>query len=169
MKPTSDSKDGAAHRTVRISTLARDRVSKRKQKDESHHHGWKRAGDTISAGGSQMRKAMNELVRRRATGTPLLLCTILGVMTSVGLARVNSRVRVLDLAEQITELTDERNRLLDHKRRLQTERAYLRTPTRIRREASERLGMKPTPPERIQVIRVQQPKSDSPPPEGKGQ
>lgn len=153
-------------RTMRISTLADEGVSaadrhrhakprRAAPEGKTYGHGWARVGDMLGNREGAAGRAAAQLLPRRATGTPLLLLMVLGVMTAVGIARVNSRVRVLEYAEQITELTDEHNRLLDDKRRLETERAYLRTPSRIRREASERLGMQATPPERVQIIRVQ--------------
>lgn len=92
--------------------------------------------------------------RRRADGTPLLLFTVLAVLTGVGLARVESRIEILDVANQITELSEDHQRLLDRKRRLETERAFLRRPERVRAQASERLGMVPAPPETIQRIEL---------------
>ena len=62
--------------------------------------------------------------------------------------------RVLELAEEIGRLTDERAALLDRKRRLETERSFLRHPDRIRRQAVERLQMEVAPPERRQEIEL---------------
>lgn len=94
------------------------------------------------------------LDRRRADGTPLLLFTVLLVLTAVGLAQVQSRTEVLELANEITELSEDQQRLLDRKRRIETERAYLRRPARVSAQAAERLGMIPAPPERIQPIEL---------------
>ncbi len=138
-----------------IDAPATQRGGRARRKDSSQAHGWARKNDdTRGRSAGPMRAALGDGPHRRATGTPLLLCTVLTILTAVGLARVHSRVRVLDLAQEITTLTEERDRLLDHQRRLETERAYLRTPSRIREQATSRLGMQPTPPERIQVIRV---------------
>lgn len=125
---------------------------RRRQREESRPHGWTRSEDSGSDGLQQ------RIARwRRPSGTPLLVFTILGVLTFVGLARVHMRTRVLALGEEITELTEERRRLLDLKRRLQTERAYLRHPDRIRDHAQAELGMSPVPPERIQRIKLLEP------------
>jgi len=79
---------------------------------------------------------------------------VLAVLTCVGLARVQSRIEILDIANEITELSEDHQRLLDRKRRLETERAYLRRPERVRAQARERLGMEPAPAERIQRIEL---------------
>lgn len=116
---------------------------------EGRPHGWGRAEDP-----DQLGPKPSFLDRRRADGTPLLLFTILAVLTGVGLARVESRIEILDLANEITELSEDQQRLLDRKRRIETERAYLRRPARIGEQAAERLGMVPAPPERIQPIEL---------------
>jgi len=82
------------------------------------------------------------------------LFTALLVMTFVGIARVKARITVLDLADDISTLTRERDQLLDRKRRLEAERAYLRHPEHVRSRAIEDLGMVPATPERIQTIRL---------------
>lgn len=117
---------------------------------EGRAHGWGRADDPDRL----LAEKPSFLDRRRADGTPLLLFTVLLVLTGVGLARVQSRIEVLDLANEITELSEDQQRLLDRKRRIETERAYLRRPARIGAEAAERLGMVPAPPERIQKIEL---------------
>jgi cell division protein FtsL len=124
---------------------------------EPRAHGWGRADDPDL----RFADKPSFLDRRRADGTPLLLFTVLVVLTGVGLARVQSRIEVLDLANEITELSEEQQRLLDRKRRIETERAYLRRPARIGEEAAERLGMVPAPPERIQPIELRPPKPAS--------
>jgi cell division protein FtsL len=115
---------------------------------EARPHGFRRADDE---GGE---RAFALFDRRRADGTPLLLFTVLAVLTGVGLARVQSRIEILDVANEITELSEDHQRLLDRKRRLETERAYLRRPERVGKQASERLGMVPAAPERIQRIEL---------------
>jgi cell division protein FtsL len=116
---------------------------------EGRPHGWGRADDQ-----DRLDTKLSFLERRRADGTPLLLFTVLAVLTGVGLARVESRIEILDLANEITELSEDQQRLLDRKRRIETERAYLRRPARISEQAAERLGMAPAPPERIQPIEL---------------
>jgi hypothetical protein len=116
---------------------------------EGRPHGWGRADDP-----DRLEPKPSFLDRRRADGTPLLLFTVLAVLTGVGLARVESRIEILELANEITELSEDQQRLLDRKRRIETERAYLRRPARIGAEAAERLGMLPAPPERIQPIEL---------------
>lgn len=82
------------------------------------------------------------------------MLTVLGVITAVGLAKVQAQTRVLELGEEIGRLTDERAALLDRKRRLETERSFLRHPDRIRRQAVDRLQMEVAPPERRQEIEL---------------
>lgn len=118
------------------------------QQPTAHDHGHRRAEDE---GGDRPFALFD---RRRANGTPLLLFTVLAVLTGVGLARVESRIEILDLANEITELSEDHQRLLDRKRRLETERAFLRRPERVRVQAAERLGMVQTPPETIQRIEL---------------
>ena len=127
---------------------------------QAHAHGWGRSDDPNS-----IAEKPSFLDRRRADGTPLLLFTVLLVLTGVGLARVESRIEVLDLANEITELSEDQQRLLDRKRRIETERAYLRRPARIGEEAAERLGMVPAPPERIQPIELLPAAAPEPAPE----
>jgi hypothetical protein len=129
-----------------------ERLLRRQRPSESvegRPHGWGRADDP-----DRLDTKPSFLDRRRADGTPLLLFTVLAVLTGVGLARVESRIEILDLANEITELSEDQQRLLDRKRRIETERAYLRRPVRIGEEAAERLGMVPAPPERIQPIEL---------------
>ena len=121
---------------------------RRSSEPDSRPHGIRRADDE---GGEQGFALFD---RRRADGTPLLLFTVLAVLTCVGLARVQSRIEILDIANEITELSEDHQRLLDRKRRLETERAYLRRPERVRAQARERLGMEPAPAERIQRIEL---------------
>lgn len=134
----------------RVAAREQQRRSQRQAElDASRPHGWGRADDDVVH-----RREVGFLERRRADGTPLLLFTVLAVLTGVGLARVDSRIEVLDIANEITELSEDQQRLLDRKRRLETERAYLRRPARISEQATERLGMIPAPPERIQKIEL---------------
>ncbi|KIG17172.1 hypothetical protein DB30_03769 [Enhygromyxa salina] len=118
--------------------------------EDGRPHGWGRAEDPDAHASDRL----GFLGRRRANGTPLLLFTVLAVLTGVGLARVESRIEILDVANEITELSGDQQRLLDRKRRLETERAYLRRPARVSDQATERLGMEPAPPERIQRIEL---------------
>lgn len=126
------------------------RKQSRLEVDDARPHGWGRAEDPEAP---ELQK-FSFLDRRRANGTPLLLFTVLAVLTGVGLARVESRIEILDVANEITELSGDQQRLLDRKRRLETERAYLRRPTRVSDQATKRLGMEPAPPERIQRIEL---------------
>ncbi|HLT40011.1 MAG TPA: septum formation initiator family protein [Enhygromyxa sp.] len=133
--------------------LAAQRRNRAQQKaivEDSRPHGWGRADDPDFA----LPSKPSFLDRRRADGTPLLLFTVLAVLTGVGLAQVDSRLEILQLANEITELSEEQQRLLDRKRRLETERAYLRRPARISEQARERLGMEPAPSDRIQRIEL---------------
>jgi hypothetical protein len=123
-------------------------AGRRRQRKEGRPHGWARETDLGTAPGKRLSRL------RRPTGTPLLVFTVLGVLTFVGLARVHLRTQVLELGEEITEKTEEQARLLDRKRRLETERAFLRHPGRLRVHAQSELGMAPVPPERIQRIKL---------------
>lgn len=129
------------------------RQQRKAEVDAGRPHGWGRADDPDND-----HRRPSFLDRRRADGTPLLLFTVLAVLTGVGLARVESRIEILDVANEITELSEDQQRLLDRKRRLETERAYLRRPNRVAEQATERLGMVPAPPERIQRIELLPPK-----------
>lgn len=144
-----------------LAAARRNRAQQQAKIEDSRPHGWGRADDPDFAQPSKP----SFLDRRRADGTPLLLFTVLAVLTGVGLARVDSRLEILQIANEITELSEEQQRLLDRKRRLETERAYLRRPARIGEQARERLGMEPAPPERIQRIELlpAKPKSESEP------
>ena len=133
--------------------IAAERLRRQQSKlevDDTRPHGWGRAEDPEF----QDLDKLGFLDRRRANGTPLLLFTVLAVLTGVGLARVESRIEILDVANEITELSGDQQRLLDRKRRLETERAYLRRPARVSDQVTTRLGMEPAPPERIQRIEL---------------
>jgi hypothetical protein len=110
----------------------RRRRERQTKGEEGRPHGWRRAEDP-DAGGLARPSFFN---RRRADGTPLLLFTVLAVLTGVGLARVDSRIEILDTANEITDLSEDQQRLLDRKRRLETERAYLRRPARVGEQAA---------------------------------
>lgn len=133
------------------------RTQQRAEAEAGRPHGWVRADDADALRGSKP----SFLDRRRADGTPLLLFTVLAVLTGVGLARVESRIEVLDVANEITALSETQQQLLDRKRRLETERAYLRRPSRISEQAAERLGMIPAPAERIQKIELRPAEPDA--------
>jgi len=127
---------------------------RRQQRPESQPHGWQRAGERMIASVSRSGSAAD---RRRATpaGTTLLLTLIVGVLTAIGIARVHSTTRVLELGAEITELTTEQANLLDERRRLAAERAYLRHPDHIDEVARNRLQMIPMSPDLVQKIRLQ--------------
>ncbi len=133
-----------------LAAQRRQRAQRQAKVEESRPHGWGRADDPNFDANSRP----SFLERRRADGTPLLLFTVLAVLTGVGLARVDSRIEILQIANEITDLSEDQQRLLDRKRRLETERAYLRRPARIGEQARERLSMEPAPPERIQRIEL---------------
>jgi cell division protein FtsL len=139
-----------SHASAGLAAQRRQRAQRKASADESRPHGWGRADDPTADSGYKP----SFLDRRRADGTPLLLFTVLAVLTGVGLARVESRIEILQIANQITDLSEDQQRLLDRKRRLETERAYLRRPARISEQARERLGMESAPPERIQRIEL---------------
>ncbi|MEE9385225.1 MAG: hypothetical protein V3V08_17610 [Nannocystaceae bacterium] len=113
-------------------------------------HGWARASDRIHGEVEGGRAAGP----RRGRGLPLVLVVTLAVLTWVGISKVRTTVRVLELGKQITALTDQRAQLLDRRRRLETERAYLRHPDRIRRAATRRFDMLPASPDRIRLVSV---------------
>jgi cell division protein FtsL len=95
-------------------------------------------------------------LRSRATpaGTSLLLTVIVGVLSAIGIARVQSTTEVLAMGADITQLTAEQARLLDEMRRLAAERAYLRHPDHIGEVAQDRLGMVPIAPDLVQRIQL---------------
>jgi cell division protein FtsL len=144
--------------------VAAERLRRQQSKvevDDGRPHGWGRAEDPEFLRSEKF----GFLDHRRANGTPLLLFTVLAVLTGVGLARVESRIEILDVANEITELSGDQQRLLDRKRRLETERAYLRRPARVSEQATTRLGMEPAPPERIQRIELLPAATPEPEPE----
>ena len=128
-----------------LAAKRRTRAQRQTVDDDSRPHGWGRAEDPNIDPDAKP----SFLDRRRADGTPLLLFTVLAVLTGVGLARVDSRIEILQVANEITDLSEDQQRLLDRKRRLETERAYLRRPARIGEQARARLGMVPAPPRTI--------------------
>ena len=85
-------------------------------------------------------------------GSVLSVIVLISTLTWVGLARVETQTRVLEIGEEIRALSDERNALLQRLRRSKTERAFLRRPARIRSQADELLGMIPLDPARRQRI-----------------
>lgn len=129
---------------------------RRQKKKAGRAHGWARASDLgapmAGAGGRWSKPKPRQ--RRRTDGTPLLIFTVLAVITAVGLAKVQAHTRVLELAEEIGTLTEERAELLDRRRRLETERSFLRHPERIRDQATSELNMQVAPPERRQEIEL---------------
>ncbi len=125
-------------------------VRRRQTSAPDRAHGWSRAEDQSGA-----KHDLDDLApARRPEGIPLLLLSVLAVLTAVGLAKVQAQTRVLELGGEIAELSEERARLLDRKRRLETERAFLRHPDRIRLTATEQLGMEPVPPDRLQHVEL---------------
>jgi cell division protein FtsL len=142
-----------------IAAERRHRAQRKIALEDSRPHGWGRSDDPDIAQPSKP----SFFDRRRADGTPLLLFTVLAVLTGVGLARVDSRIEILQIANEITELSEEQQRLLDRKRRLETERAYLRRPARVAEQANERLGMEPASPNRIQRIELLPAKTEDEP------
>ncbi len=87
-------------------------------------------------------------------GATFAFVALIATMTWVGLARVESQTRVLEIGEEIKQLSDQRSQLLQRLRRLKTERAYLRRPERIKEQAHSLLGMVPLDPSRRQKIRL---------------
>jgi len=137
-------------------------VRRRQRRNAGREHGWARATD-VGANASTAASSKKPRKRRRTDGTPLLMFTVLSVITAVGMAKVQSQTRVLELAEEIGVLTEERNELLDRKRRLETERSFLRHPDRIREQATDQLQMEVAPPERRQDIELLAAPSDDQP------
>jgi cell division protein FtsL len=134
---------------------------RRQKRAEPQPHGWQRASDQpVPTAASASRG------RRRATpaGTSLLLVLIVGVLTAIGIARVHSTTRVLELGAEITLLTAEQANLLDERRRLAAERAYLRHPDHIAEVARHRLQMIPMSPDLVQTIRLHQQALEEPTP-----
>lgn len=94
---------------------------------------------------------------RRPQGLALIALAALALATAIGIMRVRTRARVLELGAAITDLTDEHTRLVDEKRRLEAERAFLRHPDHVQEIALEHLAMEPAQPERIQRIKLPAP------------
>lgn len=125
---------------------------RKKQKIEVRPHGWIRASDApelARAGADQVRDRL-----RAPAGTSLLLFVGACVLGGMGIVKVQTTTRVLEVGGEITQLTEEQARLLEKKRRLTAERAYLRHPDQIEDVARERLGMVPIAPELVQQIRI---------------
>lgn len=87
-------------------------------------------------------------------GTTFAFVALIAIMTWVGLARVESQTRVLEIGEEIKLFSDQRSQLLQRLRRLKTERAYLRQPERVKEQAHSLLGMVPLDPSRRQRIEL---------------
>lgn len=135
----------------------------------STHQETPAVGATGSAVPEETADAGHRDLEQDASGLPPLpmgagsmfgLVVLIVVLTWVGLARVQSQTRVLELGEEIKQLSDERAALLKRLRRIETERAYLRRPARVRAKASELLGMVPLDPGRRQRVTLQDDQSD---------
>ncbi len=116
-----------------------------------HAHGYTRATDRPAA---DNRARELPIPLRTPPGTPLLMLVVVGFLCSVGIARVHTRTRVLEIGAEISELTSQQAGLLDNRRRLEAERAYLRHPDQVRQAASDRLGMIPLAPDRVRTIKL---------------
>lgn len=116
-------------------------------------HGRSRIEDFPRQTEQQIRE-LRKLLRAPA-GTSLLLFLGVVVLGAMGIVRVHSSTRVLEVGGEITTLTQEQARLLERKRRISAERAYLRHPDQIKDVARDRLGMVPMAPELVQHIRIE--------------
>ncbi|MCB9703502.1 MAG: cell division protein FtsL [Myxococcales bacterium] len=126
-----------------------------RQPAAARDHGLRRASDRRPEGGPIGEEAPLRPIRgRRPQGLALVIIAGLGLVTAIGVMRVQTRARVLELGAAITDLTDEHTRLLDEKRRLEAERAFLRHPDHVQQVALDHLAMEPAQPERIQRITV---------------
>ena len=124
-------------------------IRRRRQQPIAHPHGYGRDAESPAA--------VRELgLRRRVApaGTTFLLSLIVGIVTAIGIARVQSTTQVLAMGAEISQLTAEQANLLDIKRRLAAERAYLRHPDHIEEVARDRLHMIPIAPDLVQEIRL---------------
>ncbi|MFT7621298.1 MAG: cell division protein FtsL [Myxococcota bacterium] len=83
----------------------------------------------------------------------VLIFTFVGVLTSLGVYQVFHRHRVYSMARELSTETLRYRTLLDESRKLRLELATLKRVGRIRREASDRLGMHVPAPQDIVEIR----------------
>lgn len=124
-------------------------IRRRRQQPVVHHHGYGRDGDK-----SAPHRALALHRRVAPAGTTFLLSLIVGIVTAIGIARVQSTTQILAMGAEISRLTAEQAELLDIKRRLAAERAYLRHPDHIEEVARDRLHMIPIAPDLVQEIRL---------------
>ena len=77
---------------------------------------------------------------------------IAALVLVAGLARIRARTEVLTGGRALAGLAAEHSRLQAQKRRLEVERAYLRSPARIRKIATEDLDMGPARPDKLITV-----------------
>jgi cell division protein FtsL len=122
---------------------------RRRQTPISHPHGYGRDGENTAP-----HRELGLQRRAAPAGTTFLLTIAVGVLTAIGIARVQSTTEVLAMGAEISQLTTEQAELLDERRRLAAERAYLRHPDHIEEVARDRLHMIPIAPDLVQKIRL---------------
>ncbi len=115
-------------------------------------HGWSRTNDQPLP--PPAHEAHQQVPKTAISGLSVLVLISIVFFTTVGLAHVRMRTKVLELGLDLYELTSEHADLLDRKRRLEAERAYLRHPNHVFEIAREQLGMIPAAAERIQRIEL---------------
>lgn len=110
------------------------------------NHGWARREDTLLI---RPTSNLDPLPTRQDTGLTMLILLVLTVLTVAGLSRVRSQNQRLEIANEITQLSETRNQLLEKKRVLEAKQATLRHPRQIAKQARNELGMFELPPNRI--------------------
>lgn len=83
----------------------------------------------------------------------ILTALIVVALVSAGVFRVWTRTESLRLGYSIAQAHEESERLLADRARLQAEVATLKSPIRVRKLASAKLGLQPPVPEQVIAIR----------------
>ncbi len=83
----------------------------------------------------------------------VLVAVFVSILTSLGIYQVWHRYQVYQLGMELSTETLKYRSMLDESRRLRLELATLKRVERIRREASDRLGMRVPAPQDIVEIR----------------
>lgn len=84
------------------------------------------------------------------------------IVTLLGLCHVWLHLRVIHLAYALAQDTRALEQAEETSRRLRAEIAYLKSPERIEKIAHERLGLAPTEPTALRIVRAPQPRQRVP-------
>jgi cell division protein FtsL len=82
----------------------------------------------------------------------VLMLVVLGVSAAAAVGQIWTRQRTIDCGYRISRANREHVRLVEINRRLEIELALLKSPQRITRIATRRLGMRPPAPEQVRRI-----------------